>query len=81
MIFPISQAADGNLVTLKFTRATARFVEGKGKIVRCEPEQLCDVSMEFPAINYKEFNTKKYRYFYGVSLTNEGTGVEKVSRF
>lgn len=35
----------------------------------CEPEVLADINLEFPQINYAKYNTKKYRYIYGVSVS------------
>ncbi|XP_028255559.1 beta,beta-carotene 15,15'-dioxygenase [Parambassis ranga] len=50
-----------NLVTL--TDTAARAVMQEDGSVHCQPETLFE-GLELPGINYN-FNTKKYRYFYG----------------
>ncbi|KAE8592642.1 hypothetical protein XENTR_v10018831 [Xenopus tropicalis] len=60
---------DRNLISLSYTTATA--TNRADGTVWCTPESLYDTTMEeqggleFPAINYSKYNTKKYRYFYG----------------
>ncbi|XP_060600972.1 carotenoid-cleaving dioxygenase, mitochondrial-like [Ruditapes philippinarum] len=53
-----------NLVTLSYTKATAK--RRDAKTVFLTHEILCDIGIEFPQINYRNYNTKKYRYVYGV---------------
>ncbi|CAN2389995.1 Beta-carotene oxygenase, partial [Pristimantis euphronides] len=60
---------DTNLNPLSYTTATVeKRLDGK---LWCTPENLYDHTIEniggveFPAINYSQYNTKKYRYFYG----------------
>ncbi|XP_051787766.1 beta-carotene oxygenase 2b isoform X7 [Erpetoichthys calabaricus] len=58
-----------NLNTLTYSSATA--VKKEENKVFCTHENLHDNDLlevgglEFPQINYAQFNTKKYRYFYG----------------
>ncbi|XP_056400753.1 carotenoid-cleaving dioxygenase, mitochondrial-like isoform X1 [Hyla sarda] len=63
---------DVNINPLSYTTATVeKRADGK---VWCTPENLYDHTienvggLEFPAINYTQYNTKKYRYFYGCGL-------------
>ncbi|KAL4230270.1 hypothetical protein ACF0H5_010656 [Mactra antiquata] len=53
-----------NLVKLPNTKATAKR-QGASTIF-INHELLAHVGMEFPQINYRQYNTKKYRYIYGV---------------
>ncbi|XP_072174705.1 carotenoid-cleaving dioxygenase, mitochondrial-like [Diadema setosum] len=54
----------GSLVTMAGSRATAT-LNDDGSIY-CHPEPLADVGLEAPAINYKEYNGRRYQYAYGV---------------
>ncbi|XP_069598640.1 carotenoid-cleaving dioxygenase, mitochondrial-like [Ranitomeya imitator] len=63
---------DTKINPLSYSTATAeKRADGK---LWCSPEQLYDRtfedigSLDFPAINYSQYNTKKYRYFYGSGL-------------
>ncbi|XP_075694887.1 carotenoid-cleaving dioxygenase, mitochondrial-like [Rhinoderma darwinii] len=56
---------DININPLSYTTATVeKRADGK---LWCTPENLYDHigGLDFPAINYSKYNTKKYRYFYG----------------
>ena len=43
----------------------------------CEPDRLCEQSLELPRINYQR-NGKDYRFVYGVSQLDGFGEVEKV---
>ncbi|XP_064634384.1 carotenoid-cleaving dioxygenase, mitochondrial-like isoform X2 [Lineus longissimus] len=60
-----------NLVLLEDTKATASLRDDK--TVNCSYDQLSDFFFDFPMINYK-FNSKKYRYLYGVVFNGMGLG-------
>eukprot|EP00057_Strongylocentrotus_purpuratus_P028214 XP_011682688.1 PREDICTED: retinal Mueller cells isomerohydrolase [Strongylocentrotus purpuratus] len=51
-----------NLVTMVDSEATAT-LSPDGSI-HCIPEQLCDVSLELPQVNYADFNGRDYQYLY-----------------
>lgn len=53
-----------NLVTLPNSKATAK--KRDTKTVYLTHEVIADIGLEFPQINYRQYNSKKYRYFYGV---------------
>jgi len=53
-----------NLVTLKYTTATA--TKTGDKAMECTPDIICDEPFEFPQVNYKMVNGKKYNYLYGL---------------
>lgn len=59
-----NEKAGVNLVKLPNSKATAKR-QGVVNIV-VNYELLANVGIEFPQINYRQFNTKKYRYMYGV---------------
>ncbi|XP_053379605.1 carotenoid-cleaving dioxygenase, mitochondrial-like isoform X2 [Mercenaria mercenaria] len=63
------ESKDGNIVSLEHTAAKCHRISGKA--FHCEPERLADIGMEFPQINYRKHNTKKYRYIYGVGLRHK----------
>ncbi|XP_075047214.1 carotenoid-cleaving dioxygenase, mitochondrial isoform X2 [Mixophyes fleayi] len=75
-VFPLNinseTPQDININPLEYTTATVvKRADGK---VWCTHENLYDETfekiggLEFPAINYSMYNTKKYRYFYGCGL-------------
>lgn len=45
----------------------------------CEPDRLCELSMELPRINY-ELNGKPYRYVYAVSNLEDSVEFTKVKQ-
>jgi carotenoid cleavage dioxygenase-like enzyme len=57
-----------NLVTLPNTTATARLLQDGS--VWCTPEKVKDAYFELPRINYDVYNMKKYRYAYGVQISD-----------
>ncbi|XP_073513266.1 carotenoid-cleaving dioxygenase, mitochondrial-like isoform X5 [Phyllobates terribilis] len=63
---------DTNINPLSYSTATAE--ERADGTLWCTPENLYDRtfedigSLDFPAINYSQYNTKKYRYFYASGL-------------
>merc|ERR1719378_912617 len=64
-----------NIVTLDYTSAKAEVT--KDNTVLLTHQQIADVACEFPAIYYKKYNGKKYKYFYVASTdldTPELTG-------
>ncbi|XP_063799269.1 carotenoid-cleaving dioxygenase, mitochondrial-like isoform X3 [Pseudophryne corroboree] len=73
-----------NINPLTYTSATA-VIRADGT-VWCTHENLCDEEsfeeigcLDFPAINYSKYNTKKYRYFYGCGFQHLiGTCLVKV---
>nr|ALG64487.1 carotene and beta,beta-carotene 9',10'-oxygenase [Meretrix meretrix] len=62
--------AGTNLVSLSYTKATAR--RRDAKTVFLTHEILAHTGIEFPQINYRQYNTKKYRYVYGVGWHSKG---------
>lgn len=68
-----SGPATGNLVTLKYTKATA---EKQKDSVYCVPETLFEegakAGFDLPAINYKRCNGRPYRYVYGTGFLESG---------
>ncbi|CAH2320158.1 beta,beta-carotene 9, 10 -oxygenase isoform X1 [Pelobates cultripes] len=86
-VFPLNIDCDSpqdvDFNPLSYTTASVmRKADGK---VWCTHENLYDSTLEdlggleFPAINYLKYNTKKYRYFYGCGLQHfAGTSLLKV---
>jgi len=72
--FVLPLKADGakgtNLVTLKYTKATA--VKQDNNSVFLKSETKGDEGYEMPTINYSMFNTRKYRYVYGCCVFETG---------
>uniref|UniRef100_A0A4W3HCV4 Carotenoid-cleaving dioxygenase, mitochondrial n=1 Tax=Callorhinchus milii TaxID=7868 RepID=A0A4W3HCV4_CALMI len=77
-VLPLSIKSDTpieqNLNTLPYSTAVAiRKADGK---IWCKSENLYDadmmheVNLEFPQINYKSYNTKKYTFLYGCGLSS-----------
>ncbi|XP_071962641.1 beta,beta-carotene 15,15'-dioxygenase-like [Antedon mediterranea] len=58
-------ATNGEL-TLPAGTSCRAVVQDDG-MVHCHSEVLMDVRIELPQMNYKEYNGKPYKYFYGVS--------------
>ncbi|KAI1301197.1 Beta,beta-carotene 9',10'-oxygenase [Halotydeus destructor] len=61
-----------NLVNLTYTSASAMKMNDSS--VFCVHESLTTTgysTAEFPQINYKKYNGKKYRYFYGISRSDK----------
>lgn len=66
-----------NLVTLMDTTAQAVIQEDGS--VYCQPDTLFE-GLELPAINYN-FNSKKYRYFYGSRMELSPLLLNKIAKF
>lgn len=54
---------------VQLENTSARCKKVNQNTYHCEPEVLADINLEFPQINYAKYNTKKYRYIYGVSVS------------
>lgn len=64
-ILPL-KAEEKNINLVKFEGSTAKAIL-TDKLF-CTPELLCDVSFEFPRINYPKYVATEYQYFYGVCV-------------
>ncbi|XP_041456517.1 beta,beta-carotene 15,15'-dioxygenase-like isoform X2 [Lytechinus variegatus] len=56
-----------NLVTMAGSEASAK-LNNDGSF-HCVPEQLCDINLELPQVNYADYNGRDYTYLYGVGGT------------
>ncbi|XP_060568361.1 carotenoid-cleaving dioxygenase, mitochondrial-like [Ruditapes philippinarum] len=59
----------GDMVSLERTTAKCKKIDDK--TFHLQPEILADIGLEFPQINYRKYNTKKYRYIYGVAFRHK----------
>ncbi|KAK3593226.1 hypothetical protein CHS0354_012304 [Potamilus streckersoni] len=59
-----------NLVKLTNTEASATLVNQSA--IECKYEKLASIGLEFPQIHYQKYNTKKYKYLYGVGWHKDG---------
>lgn len=57
---------------IKSSSSVATAVRRDDTTIFCSWETLAETGFEFPQINYKHYNGKKYRYTYGVGWHNTG---------
>jgi beta,beta-carotene 9',10'-dioxygenase len=76
-----------NLVQISDSKCEALLQEGKDNtntkvkcVMKCIHEMIADLVMEFPQINYRKFNGRKYRYIYGAHSVRfrEADGLVKI---
>lgn len=63
------ESKEGDMVTLEHTTARCKMLGDK--TFHLEAEILADTGLELPTINYQKYNTKKYRYIYGVGSNHK----------